>query len=185
MNYRNQLVLTGEINNDGAYIRQNTGKSYRTGVELSGGYRMNSHVELDGNISLMTSKTNYSAENSDGGITEFEHVDISFSPWVVGAMQLRIFPAKSLECDWQLKFVGKQYLDNTGNEDLSLNKYITNDLRISYLLSKQKFGQVELTLLVNNIFNMKYESNGYVYDNSPYYYPQAGINFMAGITVRF
>jgi iron complex outermembrane receptor protein len=185
MNYHNQLVLTGEINNDGAYIRKNTGKSYRTGVELSGGYRMNSHVELDGNISLMTSKTNYSAENSDGGITEFEHVDISFSPWVVGALQLRTFPVKNLECDWQLKFVGRQYLDNTGNEDLSLNKYITNDLRIGYLLSKQKFGQVELTLLVNNIFNIKYESNGYVYDNSPYYYPQAGINFMAGITVRF
>jgi iron complex outermembrane receptor protein len=185
MNYHNQLILTGEINNDGAYIRKNTGKSYRTGVELSGGYRMNSHVELDGNISLMTSKTNYSAENSDGGITEFEHVEISFSPRVVGAMQLRLFPVKSLEFDWQLKFVGKQYLDNTGNEDLSLNKYITNDLRIGYLFSKQKFGQVELTLLVNNMFNVKYESNGYVYDNSPYYYPQAGINLMTGITVRF
>jgi iron complex outermembrane receptor protein len=112
-------------------------------------------------------------------------VDISFSPRVVGAAQFRLFPVKSLECDWQLKFVGKQYLDNTGNDDLSLNKYITNDLRMGYLLPGQKFGQVELTLLVNNMFNVKYESNGYVYDNSPYYYPQAGINFMAGVTVRF
>ena len=110
------------------------------------GYRMNSHIELDGNISLMISKTNYSAENSEGGITEFEHVDISFSPRIVGALQLRLFPVKNLECDWQLKFVGKQYLDNTGNDDLSLNKYTINDLRIGYLLSKQKFGQIELTL---------------------------------------
>ena len=185
MNYHNQLVLTGEINKDGAYIRKNTGKSYRTGVELSGGYRLNSHVELDGNISLISSKTNYTAENSEGGITEFKNVDISFSPRVMGALQLRLFPVKSLECDWQLKSVGKQYLDNTGNVDLSLNKYTTNDFRIGYLLSGQKFGQLELTLLVNNIFNVKYESNGYVYDSSPYYYPQAGINIMAGITVRF
>ncbi len=94
MNYHNQLVLTGEINNDGAYIRKNTGKSYRTGVELSGGFRMNSHVKLDGNISLMTSKTNYSAENSDGGITEFEHVDISFSPACCGR---RAAPAVSCQ----------------------------------------------------------------------------------------
>ncbi len=133
----------------------------------------------------MTSKTNYTAENSDGEITEFENVDISFSPGIVGAANSRLFPVKNLEFDWQLKFVGKQYLDNTGNNDLSLNNIPLNDLRIGYLLSKQKFGQIELTLLVNNIFNVKYESNGYVYDNSPYYYPQAGINFMAGITVRF
>ncbi len=185
MNYHNQLVLTGEINDDGAYIRKNTGKSYRTGVELSGGYKMNSHLELDGNISLMVSNTDYRTANSEGGITEYDDVIISFSPGVVGALQLRIFPVKSLEFDWQLKFVGRQYLDNTGNDALSLDKYTINDMRIGYLLSEQKFGQIELTLLVNNIFNIKYESNGFVYDNSPYYYPQAGINFMAGVTVRF
>jgi iron complex outermembrane receptor protein len=133
----------------------------------------------------MTSKTDFSAENTEGSITEYKNVDISFSPRVVGAMQLRLFPVKSLECNWQLKFVGRQYLDNTGNGDLSLNKYTINDLRISFLLSRLKFGQAELTLLVNNIFNVKYESNGFVYDNSPYYYPQAGINFMAGVTIRF
>jgi iron complex outermembrane receptor protein len=185
MNYHNQLVLTGEINNDGAYIRKNTGKSYRTGVELSGGYKLNSRIMLEGNVALMSSKTNYSAENPEGGITEFDHVDISFSPRIVGALQLRVFPVKNLECDWQFKFVGKQYLDNTGNDDLSLKKYSVNDLRFGYLLSKQKFGEIELTLLVNNMFNVKYESNGYVYYNTPYYYPQAGINYMAGVTLRF
>jgi iron complex outermembrane receptor protein len=185
MNYHNQLVLTGEINDDGAYVRKNTGKSYRTGIELSAGYRVNSHVQLDGNISLMNSKTDYTWENPEGELTVSDRVDISFSPRVVGAAQLRMYPVKNLEFDWQLKFVGNQYLNNTGNEELSLEGYTVNDLRLGYLLPTEKAGQFELTLLVNNIFNVKYESNGYVYDYSPYYYPQAGTNFMAGFTVRF
>ncbi len=66
-----------------------------------------------------------------------------------------------------------------------LGGYMVNDLRLAYLISKEKMPGIELTLLVNNLFNALYESNGYVYDDSPYYYPQAGINFLAGITVKF
>jgi iron complex outermembrane receptor protein len=146
---------------------------------------VNSHIQLDGNLSLMNSKTDYTWENQEGELTVSDRVDISFSPHVVGAMQLRLFPVKNLEFDWQFKFVGKQYLNNTGNEELSLDEYAVNDLRLGYLVSTERAGQFELTLLVNNIFNVKYESNGYVYDYSPYYYPQAGINFLAGITARF
>jgi iron complex outermembrane recepter protein len=185
MNYHNQLVLTGEINNDGAYIRKNTGKSYRTGIELSGMYLLNTHFILGGNMSLLSGKTNYRAANADGGITEYHHVDISFSPRLVGGLQLRILPVKNLECDWQMKYVSSQFLDNTASKDLSLDAYNTSDLRFSYLLSPQKEGQIEFSLMLNNIFNVQYESNGYVYDNTPYYYPQAGTNFMAGITLRF
>jgi len=185
MNYHNQLVLTGEINNDGAYIRKNTGKSYRTGIEFSGAYRLNTHFILAGNMSFLSGKTNYRVVNPDGGITEYSHVDLSFSPRLVGGLQLRVLPVKNLECDWQMKYVGSQFLDNTANKDLSLDAYNTNDLRFSYLWSPQKVGQIEFSLLLNNIFNVLYESNGYVYDNAPYYYPQAGTNFMAGITVKF
>jgi iron complex outermembrane receptor protein len=185
MNYHDQLVLTGEINDDGAYIRKNTGKSYRTGFEFSGGYRHNSHIELSGNVAFMSSKTDYRAANPEGGITEYRHVDLSFSPCVVGGIELRLSPVKNLAFDWQLKHVSKQFLDNTGNKNLALDDYTTNDWRFSYLLAARKFAQVEFTAMVLNLFNVQYESNGYVYENTPYYYPQAGIHFMGGISVRF
>lgn len=185
MNYHNQLILTGEINDDGAYIRKNTGKSYRTGIEITGSYKLNSRFILDGNLSLLVSKTDYRNANSNGEIVEYRNVDISFSPKIISALQLRIIPVRNLELAWQMKYVGMQFLDNTGNKDLVLNDYLINDLRAGYLLSPQKMGQVEFTVLVNNLFNVLYESNGYVYDNTPYYYPQAGTNIMAGITLRF
>jgi iron complex outermembrane receptor protein len=185
MNYHNQLVLTGEINDDGAYIRKNTGKSYRTGFELSGGYRYSSHIELKGNVSLMTAKTNYRTVNPAGGTTEYRHVDLSFSPRVVGAFEIRLSPVKNLSVTWQLKHVSKQFLDNTGNKNLALDDYTINDLLFSYLPAARKFAQVEFNVMVQNLFHVQYESNGYVYENTPYYYPQAGIHFMGGVSVRF
>jgi len=81
--------------------------------------------------------------------------------------------------------VGRQYLDNTGNDNLKLDPYLINDARIAYLISKDNLPAIEITLMVNNIFNVSYESNGSVYDGNAYYYPQAGINFMAGINFKF
>ena len=81
------------------------------------------------------------------------------------------------------------YQNNTSTTqvttDLVLDHYFINDARIAYLVSGKKIPAIELTLLVNNLFNVMYESNGYVYDHEPYYYPQAGINLLAGLTVRF
>ena len=142
MNYHNQLILTGEINDDGAYIRKNTGKSFRTGMELSGMYRFNTHLTLSGNISVISCKTNDRESNPDGGIKEYRHVDIAFSPKLVSGFLLRVLPVKNLECDWQLKYVSRQFLDNTGNKNLSLNPYTVNDLRLSYLLPSKNQGQV-------------------------------------------
>ena len=123
--------------------------------------------------------------NSEGAIENFDNVDILFSPRLTGGAQLRLFPARNLEFDWLLKYVSKQYLDNTGNDDLALDDYLVNDVRISFTLNEGKFPVVDLSLLINNLFNRKYESNGFVWDNTPYFYPQAGTNMMAGISVRF
>ena len=185
MNYTNQLVLTGEINDDGAYIRKNAGKSYRTGIEMSAAVKFGTLAELSGNLSLSINKTDYRQVDDQGEIEEFSNRDISFSPGITAGSQLRVFPLQNFEVDWLIKFVGKQYLDNTANKELMLGGYMVNDLRLAYLISKEKMPGIELTLLVNNLFNALYESNGYVYDDSPYYYPQAGINFLAGITVKF
>jgi iron complex outermembrane receptor protein len=185
MNYLNQLVLTGEINDDGAYIRKNAGKSYRTGIELSGGFKPITLFELAGNISLSINKTDYQQINAEGQIITFNNSTISFSPRVVAGAQLKLFPYKNLEFNWFFKYVGEQYLDNTSNKDLVLDRYLINDTRIAYLVSGEKLPAIEFTLMINNLFNAMYESNGFVYDNTPCFYPQAGTNFMAGVTVKF
>jgi iron complex outermembrane receptor protein len=181
----NQLVLTGALNDDGAYIRKNAGKSYRTGIELSGGFKVNTFIELSGNLGISINKTDYRQTVNEDSIMLHENTPISFSPPMVAGAQVKVFPVKNLEVNWVLKYVSKQYLDNTGNNNLVLDRYFTNDARIAYLVSGKKIPAMELTLLVNNLFNVLYESNGYVYGNDPYYYPQAGINLLAGLTVRF
>jgi iron complex outermembrane receptor protein len=184
MNYMNQLVLTGAINDDGAYIRKNAGKSYRTGIELSGGFRFHSFLTFDGNLSLSSNKTDYRMSNDEGEIIEYKGSDISFSPRITGGGQVGIFPVKNMEVAWMLQYVGRQFLDNTGNKALQLDEYLVNNLLFSYLLPASKRPGIEFSLLINNLLNNFYESNGYVYDNEPYYYPQAGVNFLAGVRVR-
>jgi iron complex outermembrane receptor protein len=183
MNFRNQLVLTGEINDDGAYVRRNAGKSYRTGVEISGGYKPFRLLSLFGNLSLSVNKTDYK-QNAGGLIVSYKNTPLSFSPSVTGSLQMQLFPVKNLEIDWSAKYVSRQYLDNTGNNSLALDPYLINDARIAYFIASGKMPDIEVTLMISNIFNTLYESNGYVYGDSPYYYPQAGIHFMAGLAVR-
>jgi iron complex outermembrane receptor protein len=184
MNYINQLVLTGEINDDGEYIRKNTGKSYRTGVEFLAGFDLSRQFSVNGNLALSINRTNFRSVNEEGTIINYDNVNISFSPWMIGGAQLIYNPVKNIELAWQLKYVSKQYLDNTGNEDLMLDDYLVNDLRIDYTLAHIK-PEITMNLQVYNLFNNLYESNGYVWGTDPYYYPQAGIHFMAGISMKF
>ena len=185
MNYSNQLVLTGAINDDGAYIRKNSGKSCRTGIEMEGGISVGRLMAINGNLSWSISKTDYLQSLPEGEIEVFDNTAIAFSPRFTGSGQVRLFPLKNMGIGWNLKFVGKQYLDNTQSDELMLKSYIVNDLRISYLLSEQKMPDIELSIDIYNLFNKLYESNGYVYDKVPYFYPQAGINYMAGINIKF
>jgi iron complex outermembrane receptor protein len=185
MNYKDQLVLTGEINDDGAFIRRNAGKSYRTGVELAAGYKPVRLVEIDGSLSLSLNKTDYRQPDDEGQMIEYKNTTISFSPSVVGSGQISFFPIKNLEVSWLMKYVGKQYLDNTENKLLALDPYLINDARVAYVISEKGFPAVEMNLMINNVFNNLYESNGYVYNGSPGYYPQAGIHFMAGLNIRW
>lgn len=185
MNYRDQLVLTGAINDDGAYIRRNAGKSYRSGIEVSGGYTPVRFAEIEANITLSKNRTDYRQPDDEGNILEYSNTPISFSPSVTGSALARFNPLRNFEADWILKFVGKQFLDNTGNDALALDPYILNDLRFAYRLTGEKNPQLGFSFLINNLFNTVYESNGYAYDNTPYYYPQAGRNFLAGLTISF
>lgn len=198
MKYKDQLVLTGKINNVGAYTRTNIDDSYRAGIELEGAVRASSWFNASANLALSRNKVKNFNEFIDdydnGGQKEnqYKETDISFSPSVVGAATLTFIPLQKLNVDLLSKYVSKQYLDNTSNEARKLNGYYTQDVRARYSFEKAWLKNVEFILQVNNVFNKKYEPNGYTYSyyaNSQlatenYYFPMAGTNWMAGLNIR-
>ncbi|QEH41046.1 TonB-dependent receptor [Chitinophaga sp. XS-30] len=197
MNYRNQLVLTGRINDVGAYARTNIPKSYRLGLELNGHYNLLTQLTLAGNIAFSRNRisgfTEYLDDWDNGGQkpVTYEDTDISFSPDLVAGYTVSYRPVSGLTLDWVGKYVGRQFLDNTSSEKRSLDAFIVNDVRINYTVPQQFFRSLGLQLMLNNIFSEKYEPNGYTYgyidggvvkaDN--YYFPMAGFNFMAGVKI--
>lgn len=200
MFYKNQLVLTGEINDVGAAIMANVDDSYRIGAELAAAYNPVKFFtwRINGNFSRnrILNYVNF-VDNWDDGSQKEEflgNTPISFSPNVVLANDFTFTPIKGLELSLITKFVSRQYLDNSGNNTYCLKPYSYTNLRASYTFFFSKFAQeLELFVQANNLFNAKYESNGwiysYYYENGRYadaaFYPQAGINFLGGIRLKF
>ncbi|MDZ7897771.1 MAG: TonB-dependent receptor [Arcicella sp.] len=199
MNYTNQLVLTGKLNDVGEAIRTNVSDSYRMGVEIEAGIKVSNSLKINTNLTLSNNKIKNFEElipNYDGGenqLNKFPETNIAFSPSTILGSQIIYNPLKNLEFSWLSKYVGKQYLDNTTNENRKLNAYFTNDLRGIYTLKVKTLKEVNFTFLVNNLFNTLYESNGYTYSyiyekqvvTENFYYPQAGTNFMLGMNLKF
>ncbi|MFZ6023010.1 MAG: TonB-dependent receptor [Bacteroidota bacterium] len=199
MNYVNQLVLTGQINDVGAYTRFNVSKSYRLGIELQGGWKPAEWLSVSGNLTLSKNKIrsfteytdNYDSGNQDA--VQRKNTDISFSPATVAGTQILFYPVKQFELGLIGKYVGKQYMDNSQLKRSELKAFVTQDLRAAYSFSNKIFKQVQLIGQINNLFNKLYEPNGYSYsytsggvfytDNG--YYPMAGRNFMIAVNVRF
>ncbi|MEP7236446.1 MAG: TonB-dependent receptor [Ferruginibacter sp.] len=199
MYYHNQLVLTGKINDVGAYTRTNIAKSYRTGIELQGKTKITNWMNLAANISFSENKINDFTEYLDdydngGQQTKFySKTDISFSPSVVAGGSINFIPLKNGEVSLISKYVGRQYLDNTAQSSRSLNPYYLQDIRLSYLIEHKIFKETSLILQLNNIFNKKYEPNGYSFSyiyggeltTENFYFPMAGFNFMVGVNLKF
>jgi len=199
MRYRNQLVLTGKINDVGAYTRTNIPNSYRLGIELEGKARISKMLNFAANLSVSENKilnfTEYLDDYDNGGQqTKFySKTDIAFSPSVVGSASLNLEPVKNAEIGLTGKYVGRQYLDNTAQRSRSLNPYFLQDIRMSYLFENKFIKATRLIVQLNNVFNKKYEPNGYsfsyIYGNSltteNFYFPMAGFNWMVGLNVRF
>ena len=184
MNYTDQLVLTGKLDNVGNPIRANVGKSYRTGVEVSGLIRFFDGLTWNANISVSANKNKDYVLDPEEGKTR--NTNIILSPSVIGGSQLAWSAFAGFQATLLTKFVGKQYLDNTETESLTLEPYLVNDVRLSYTLRPKHMRAIDLSLLVNNIFNEQYESNGATYgDGVAYYFPQAGTNFLAMVTLKF
>jgi iron complex outermembrane receptor protein len=203
MNYKNQLVLTGQVNGVGEAIRVNVPKSYRAGLELSATVKLAEKWKLAANTTFSQNKIKDFTEtvvNYDGDadkINKFAKTDISFSPNLISGGQLFYSPTQNVELAWMTKYVSKQFMDNTSDDDRSLNAFFVNDIRASYTIKPKAerrplFKEFSFSLLVNNIFNHLYESNGYTYSyiydkqvaTENFYYPQAGTNFLLAVKVR-
>jgi iron complex outermembrane receptor protein len=198
MKYKDQLVLTGKINDVGSYTRTNIDNSYRAGIELEGSVQPTHWFGISANLTLSRNKVKGFSEFIDdydnGGqkLNQYKETDIAFSPAVTGAATIKLVPVKKLNIDLLSKYVGEQYLDNTSSETRKLNAFYTQDARASYSFGKGWLKNVDIIFQVNNVFNKLYEPNGYTYSyfasskltTENYYFPMAGINWMAGLHIR-
>lgn len=198
MDYKDQLVLTGEINDVGYAIMANVPKSYRAGIELSASARIFKRLLWDANATLSRNKIQNFTEYVDDWDTWSQRVnflgetDIAFSPAITGMNHFSIDIIKNLRLGLTTHYTGKQYIDNTSNDNRSLDAYLVNDAQLSYTLPLHFIKEIQFSFMLNNFLNEKYVSNAWVY---PYYYngqeasidgyfPQAGINFLGGVTVK-
>jgi len=179
MGYKDQLVLTGKLDNVGNPIRANVGKSYRSGMEVEAVYYIIKELTMQLN---MASSSNIIRDGNS-----FTGKQIAYSPSAVSSCILTYKPYKNIQVSWLQKYVGDQYMSNDESVASKLPSYYVNDLNFSYEIKpKTIFKSIIISGLVNNIYNVKYVSNGVDYGGGYiYYYPQAGINFLAGLTLKF
>ncbi|MBS7252728.1 TonB-dependent receptor [Flavobacterium branchiicola] len=182
MGYRDQLILTGRLDDVGAPIRANTEKSYRLGFEFDATIALSEKFILRPNFTLSSNKNvDLAVEGEFYGTTK-----IAYSPEVIAGNIIVYSPIQSLHISLLQKYVGEQYMNNIELPSAKLADYFVNDLNVSYEIKpKSIFKSITITGLVNNILDKKYVSNGAMWDVYPYYYPQAGINFLAGLTLKF
>ncbi|WP_414000035.1 TonB-dependent receptor [Flavobacterium sp. W1B] len=200
MAYKDQLILTGALDDIGAPVRENSGDSYRLGLEIDATIAVLDNLFIRPNVTISTNKNRDFFFKRDGVLAALGNTNIAYSPDFIAGNMVSFLPVKNLQISFLSKFVGEQYMGNIDSEGSKLKSYFVNDLNLSYEFNpKSIFKSVLLSALVNNIFDYKYISNGffYTYDddysNPPAvttiegagYYPQAGINFLAGLTLKF
>ncbi len=207
MYYRNQLLLTGKINDIGEMLTENIPLSFRSGIELMGSikpvdwlrwdvsatFSHNRIIRFSEFVDVYDANWNWTGQQSN----YIGYTPIAFSPELL-ANSMITFTKGNFEAGLQSQYIGKQYIDNTGSDDRSLSSYFINNLRLSYNLSVKGIRGIGLTLLVNNLFNEQYISNAWTYSyyqgdfstnlqryNDFGFYPQAGTNFLASVKVKF
>ncbi len=222
MFYKNQLALSGRINDVGEATRINIDKSTRMGIEVQGGISITNALSLNANATLSQNKIAEFTEYIDNWFADEQetvihsNTDLAFSPNIIvaGDLTYDVFVGTALADNHALsfsllnKYVGKQYIDNTSNENTTLDAYFFNDFRIVYKVKTNFFKEVGLTFLVRNIFDAKFSTNAWTYryksefydatPDDPYarsegesiynltgFYPQAGRNYLLGINIGF
>ncbi len=203
MRYKNQLVLTGAIDDVGAPVRATSGSSYRLGLEIDADIQLSNQFSIRPNLALSDNKNTDFVSAINGTLTQLGDTHISFSPSVIAGNALVFSPIEQVQLSFLSKYVGKQYMSNLSSivsENDVLKSYFTSDLNFTYAIQpKRIFKEVVFTGLINNVFNTEYVDRGFYYtfddtwssatevttlDGSGYY-PQATRNFLVGVTLKF
>ena len=199
MDYINQLILTGKINDVGSPVMTNVDYSYRAGIELVASLKIFKKFNLNvtGTFSRNRIKdfTEFVEDWDNGGLITnvIGTTDMAFAPKMTASSVLSFKPNNKMEISFLSNYVGLQYIDNTASTQRKLNAYLINNLKIDYTVRQKLFKELKFNLLINNIFNRKYESNAWVYsyfyegrrNKMDGYFPQAGTNFIFNISVDF
>jgi len=206
MDYRDQLVLTGEINDVGSPIMTNVPESYRTGIEIEAGIHPLHRLHWDINLTLSRNKIKGFTEYVDNWdywtdpenqpyqySRDLGERDLAFSPSVIAGSRINYEVINDFRVILQSKYVGKQYIDNTSSENRIIHNYFVNDLIIRYNFKTKLVKEIEVSIQVNNLFNAEYETNAWIYRyyqggeeySTDGYFPQAGIHLFGGVMLRF
>jgi len=186
MAYKDQLILTGKLDDVGSPIRSNSDKSYRLGLEVDATIAVSEKFIIRPNFTLSDNK-NVDLNIGYGNV----NTDIAYSPSIVAGNIFIYKPIEGLYLSLLQKFVGEQYMNNLDSQEAKLDSYFVNDINVSYEIKPKSvpmaigIQSITITGLVNNVFDKEYVSNGYMWDVYPYYYPQAGINFLLGLSLKF
>lgn len=200
MKYKDQLVLTGQLNDVGAPIRANSGDSYRLGLEIDATLQLSEQWFLQPNITASQNKNQNFVFQRDGVLQNLGTTNIAFSPDFIAGNRLTFMPKKNLQFSLLSKYVSEQFMGNIDAQSSKLDAYFVNDVNISYQIETNSvFKSIQFNALINNIFDLQYESNGYFYTfdddftnpgsvstvEGAGFYPQAGINFLLGVSLLF
>jgi iron complex outermembrane receptor protein len=214
MNYDNQLIKTGEINDVGYFTSENVKKSFRRGVEIEGSISLNKKFAWAGNMTLSENKVDTFIQFIDNWDTwgqeevTYSNTDLAFSPNVIWSSQFTYNHNNNLSTNFISKYVGEQFIDNTSSQDRKLDDYLVSSLRITYNFNSKIFQYAKLSVQINNLFDSEYVSNAWLYrfisegydsrDNDHYvtkdsdtrynmagYFPEATRNYLVGLTLGF
>ena len=200
MNYNNQLINTGKINDVGSYTRVNVAESYRLGIEISAVLRLLNSLDIQGGVTYSENKIasfteyvdNYDDPNYEQTQIEHENTNMAFSPNLIGNLGFTYRPLEGFTLNWMTKYVGDQFLDNTSSQDRKIDAFTYSNVSLNYTIEDYVFKSITLGIQFNNILDAKYQNNGYTWGYiaggqrtiENFYYPQAGRNFMIRLLVN-
>ncbi len=200
MAYKDQLALTGALDEVGSPIRENIGNGRRIGFEMEAKVQLAPQWFWQPNLALSRNENLDYFFQRDGQLSNLGTTELAYSPSVIAGNSLVFVPNTNFQLALLSKYISTQYMGNIDSKTSELPAYFVSDLNASYRWTPNKcFQEVQLSLLVNNLFNEQYVSNGYFYTyddtwsnpgetttiEGAGYYPQAGINFLIGMTLTF
>jgi len=207
MNYKDQLIPTGKLNDVGYKLMTNVEKSYRMGIEISAGYRPVTWIQLDATTTLSKNRVieyttwyeTYDNSNDWGDAAQlnqyFDEAKLPFSPELTAVCGITVIPAKNFKLNLTEKYVGEQYITNTQNENLKISAYHCSNASLTYNFRIKDFADAELGLYVNNLLSNQYICNAWGYEahfangDATYteegLYPVAPRNYLTKLTIRF